>query len=341
MVVVFVTKHGTKIGKHQERITLYIPDPETPDQEISVKSLEEIIIEANASISTQAIKLAAQQGIPILFMAGNIPLAILHPEVAHGSVEVRRQQMMAYYDERGVQFANQVVKAGMLNKQQLLQTLCNRRNLDPKTYGEIQDAIEHIETQIHQLPVKGTKLPMVREKLFGLEGEAAKHYFRGLRAVIGEKWGFEKRNRRPPQDPINSMLSYGYAILYSKLFSAVVIAGLECFAGFLHTDRSGKPSLVLDLIEEFRQPVVDKTILRITGRNMVSPEDFETTQKGCMIMEKAKKILVEELYDELDRKIPTPHGKLSMADILIYQARNAGKFFRRITPKYKPFIMSG
>ena len=272
-------------------------------------------------------------------MAGNTPLAILHPELSHGTVEVRRQQMTAYYDERGVEFANQVVKAGMLNKQHLLRRTKNRRNVDPEKHGQIQEAIEQIETQMRQIPVKGTKLPMVRERLFGLEGDAAKPHFPGLRALLGEKWGFEKRNRRPPQDPINSMLSYGYAILYSKLFSAVIIAGLECFAGFLHTDRSGKPSFVLDLIEEFRQPIVDRTILRITGRNMISPDDFENTGNRCMIADNAKQTLAEEIYKELDRKIPTSHGKLSMADVLIHQARNAGKFFRRAIPRYKPFIM--
>ena len=274
-----------------------------------------------------------------MFIDRGHPIAILHPEIAHGSVEVRRQQMLAYYDDRGMDFANQIVKAGMINKANLLKKTSKRRNLSEKQEQVIQQSIENIQKLIQRLPVKASQVSLGRETLFGLEGEAAKHYFKGFRELLGEKWGFEGRNRRPPKDPVNAMLSYGYAILYSKIFSATLIAGLEPFAGFLHTDKSGKPSLVLDLIEEFRQPIVDKSILKITAKKQLAKEDFEITNKGCLLKDKSKKILADQIYEELDRKIVTPHGKLAFKDVFIFQARNAGKFFRRLTAKYKPFIM--
>ncbi len=339
MTIIFISKHGTKIGKHQQRITLSNYVDGTFQEEIPTTNLEEIIIEANVSISTQAIKLLANQGVPVLFLERNSPVAILHPEIAHGTVEVRRQQLLAYYDKRGVEFANQIVKAGIKNKVILIKKTTKRRNLNQKAIEKINFSIQKIEKLIQKLPVKASQISLAREVLFGIEGEAAKNYFQAFKEILDHEWKFEGRNRRPPKDPINSMLSYGYAILYSKIFSATIIAGLEPFAGFLHTDKSGKPSLALDLIEEFRQAIVDKVILKITGKKLLTPEDFEVTNKGCLLSQKAKKTLAEQIYNELERKILTPNGKLSIKDVFVLQARKAGKFFRRLTTSYHPYII--
>ncbi len=97
--------------------------------------------------------------------------------------------------------------------------------------------------------------------MMGMEGKAGRLYWTGVKEIIKNKIEFFGRETRGAIDPVNSLLNYGYGILYSIVWGTVLNAGLEPFAGFLHVDRSGKPSLVLDLTEEFRQPVVDKVVI--------------------------------------------------------------------------------
>src|SRR5207248_3345274 len=99
------------------------------------------------------------------------------------------------------------------------------------------------------------------ETLRGLEGTAGRLYWDGVKAIVENKAEFAGRIHQGANDPVNSLLNYGYGILYAHVWGAVVNAGLEPFAGYLHVDRPGKPSLVLDMVEEFRQPVVDRTVI--------------------------------------------------------------------------------
>ena len=101
----------------------------------------------------------------------------------------------------------------------------------------------------------------VRPVLLGLEGTGGRLYWQRIQTMLPDEVSFDGRRPPGPADPVNAALNYGYAILYSHVWGATMNAGLEPFAGFMHVDRSGKPSMVLDLVEEFRQPVVDRAIL--------------------------------------------------------------------------------
>lgn len=109
--------------------------------------------------------------------------------------------------------------------------------------------------------VKGDSIGDVRNTLLGIEGVSGRVYWEGVQEIVSRKAEFFGRVHRGATDKVNSMFNYGYGILYSQVWGAVISAGLEPFAGFLHVDRPGKPSLVLDLVEEFRQPVVDRTVI--------------------------------------------------------------------------------
>jgi CRISPR-associated protein Cas1 len=104
------------------------------------------------------------------------------------------------------------------------------------------------------------------DELLGYEGTATREYFRAWRQVIGEDWGFTARMRRPPPDPVNAMLSFGYTMLTQEAVAALEMAGLDASVGFLHRARWGRPCLALDLMEEFRPVVIDAVILRCLSR---------------------------------------------------------------------------
>ena len=121
------------------------------------------------------------------------------------------------------------------------------------------------------------------------EGSATREYFRAWRHMIGETWGFTARERRPPPDPVNAMLSFGYTLLVQEAIAALEIAGLDAAVGFLHRARWGRPCLALDLMEEFRPVVVDAVVLRCLPAGIVRFEEFETSPDlGCRMSARAR-----------------------------------------------------
>lgn len=128
-----------------------------------------------------------------------------------------------------------------------------------------------------------------RAEVMGHEGTATRDYFDGLGRILGPDWGFETRQRRPPPDPVNAMLSFGYTLLTSEAIAACELANLDPYLGMLHTIRRGRPSLALDLIEELRPVVVDATAVRVVRSGQIAPDDFTTTDEGCRLSEPARR----------------------------------------------------
>jgi CRISP-associated protein Cas1 len=127
------------------------------------------------------------------------------------------------------------------------------------------------------------------EEVMGHEGMATREYFCAWRLLLDPSWGFTSRQRRPPPDPVNAMLSFGYTLLLHEAVAALELAGLDPAVGFLHQARWGRPNLALDLIEEFRPLLVDAVVLRCATTGMLQPEDFETTpEQGCRMNAKAR-----------------------------------------------------
>ena len=127
------------------------------------------------------------------------------------------------------------------------------------------------------------------DAVLGHERSATREYFRAWRHVIGETWGFTVRERRPPPDPVNAMLSFGYTLLVQEAIAALEIAGLGAAVGFLHRARWGRPCLALDLMEEFRPVVVDAVVLRCLSTGIVRFEEFETSPGlGCRMGARAR-----------------------------------------------------
>jgi CRISPR-associated protein Cas1 len=338
-MIVFVSNHGTKIGKRGERITVtsYTTDEKN---EYPAMKIAEIVVEANASISTQALKLLARHGVPVLFIGNHRPYGIFHPYVSHGTILTRKEQLIAYHDQRGTKAAISFAKAAIHNKAFLLRSLArNRKDTQPelsqsleKSYGTIMELAGRVENY------KG-HVDMIRNALMGIEGKATDYYFEQLKELIPDEFRFNDRNRRPPQDPVNSLLSYGYSVLNTRVLCYVILAGLDPFGGFLHADRSGKPSLTLDIIEEFRQPIVDRTVLKIITRRMIDPEkDFEKKNGMCFMSQHAKTVLLEALFERFETTIRYQDKNMKFENVIFKQTRQLSAFFMHRISEYTPFI---
>ena len=169
--------------------------------------------------------------------------------------------------------------------------------------------------------------------LLGVEGEAAAIYFRRFNTMIRveaplrDTFSFETRNRRPPRDPVNCLLSFAYAVLVRELTATLHGIGLDPYIGFLHQPRFGRPALSLDLMEEFRPVLADSAVLTAINKGEVGPNDFLVHPTGCALTADGKRAFVRAIERRLDDVATHPvfQTKLSYRRILELQARGLSK----------------
>lgn len=335
-MLIEVNSHGSFIGKKGQCIKITCAGEKLA--EVPVVKLTEIIVSASTTISSDAVKLLAENGVPILFMGAGKPVALLHGFFMHGTVLTRREQITAYADHRGTHLAKAFVDAGMTNKHRLLNYFANsRKRTDPQTAESLEIATQEIKNVQEKLSTINGLITENRYELMGLEAEATRIYYQALRLILPEEIRFQRREKRPPRDPFNAALSLGYTILNSRVLAAVTACGLEPFAGFLHADRSGKPSLVLDLSEEFRQPVVDRTAISMFTQGTLKPKDFQHTGSGLLFSEEAKKKYIEALLKRLEGEEKQGENKTSLENMIFHQAREIARYLLGKSQSYTPY----
>jgi CRISPR-associated protein Cas1 len=160
------------------------------------------------------------------------------------------------------------------------------------------DAITHIQQKARDADSVGA--------LIGLEGAAARLYFEAWKNLIGREWKFTGRNRRPPRDPVNAMLSYGYTVLATEVLRAVSLAGLDPYCGLLHVSGRNRPSLVCDLMEEFRPLIIDTAILRLLAVDAVHPAAFRLEAAGCRMDRQVRRVLVDAIEERMLTRLTHP-----------------------------------
>jgi CRISP-associated protein Cas1 len=173
-----------------------------------------------------------------------------------------------------------------------------------------------------------------RDLILSLEGRAAQRYWDGIKLLVPAELGWSGREGRGASDPFNSALNYGYAVLAAKVEHALVLAGLDPYAGFLHADRPGKASLIFDLIEEFRQAVVDRPLLGLVTRGVTLDQDADGR-----LTEATRKKLAERLTERLQATELYEGKRQPLRHILQCQARHIATFVRGDRPEYTPFIV--
>lgn len=330
---IIVSEFGAFIGKKSER--LMIKQGKDVVQQIPFHDVQSIIITGpGVSISTDVIQECMEHGIQIDFLTfSGKPYAKLTSPYLSGTVITRREQLLAYHEKRGLKLACAFIEGKLRNQHGLLHYFARYRKAeDPATF----EAIAEMESKILEIAgelatIEGNCVDDVREQLLSIEGRAGAVYWEGIRKLLAGKIDFETREHRGASDPFNSLLNYGYGILYSTVWGAVVLAGLEPFAGFIHTDRPGKPSLCLDLVEVFRQRVVDRTVV-----SLVSKGTAIKLQNG-MLTDQTRRKLIDSIQERLESR-ETYHGKQhKLRTIIQLQARQIASFLRGETD-YKPFI---
>jgi CRISPR-associated protein Cas1 len=209
-----------------------------------------------------------------------------------------------------------------------------RQEAAPNVYDELclcaDEVRDHLD-ELHRL--KGSTVDEARGELLSIEGRAAQKYWNALKQVIPERYAWPGRRHRGARDSINAALNYGYGILYGQIERALVLAGLDPYGGFIHADRPGKPSLVFDLIEEFRQVVVDRTVVGMATKGM----KLDLDEKG-LLTEKSRREIAEKVLERLEAAERYERKRHSLRAIIQSQARTIATFVRGDRAAYEPFV---
>lgn len=330
-----VDQFGSHIGKYSKR--LKITQGKAVLSEAPLMHLQTVTINGRGiSISADAIEACCEQGIPIVFLSGNgKPYASLYASGLVGTVLTRREQLLAYQDTRGTHIALAVAHGKIRNQEATLRYLAkNRRESMPHVYDFLNEAALTLRDSHAALDRLSPDTPLadVRASIMGIEGNAARLYWEAISHVIPEEYDWPGRTGRGATDPVNSLLNYGYGILYSRVEQAVLLAGLDPYAGFLHADRAGKPSLVLDLIEEFRQIAVDRLVIGLAARHF----KVEQSENG-RLCDDARTAYAEKVIAHLESTTRYMGKRYPIRFIIQNQARHLAAYLRGKTNSYEPF----
>lgn len=271
------------------------------------------------TISSDLIAALIERGISISFISGRGKSLgqVIAPGLS-GTVQTRRAQLAAYHTPLGVQLAVEFVRGKLRNQKHQLQYSGKYLKMaDAGRFEQLQRKIAALSTVRKRLAdFTADDVDQVRDELMGYEGTGARLYWEGIALVLQGRLPFPGRETRGATDPINSALNYGYGILYSQVTAAIANAGLELFAGFLHTDRPGKPALVLDLVEEFRAPVVDRVVVALVNQGVSLDTD------GAGLTEAARRMVAERMLDRLATPVPYAGKHWKLSAVIQNQARH-------------------
>jgi len=330
---VLISGANSFIGKSGYKIT--IRKEGKIRNEVSADRIKNILIAANGvTISSDAVKLCAEKNIRVNYFDGlGRPYASIIPAMAPINVLVNKQAEVLQSVKAAV-IAKNIIYAKVKNQQSLIKYFSKNKKSNVEEVSSVKKELDNLSLileSIRDLDVK-ISLPQFRAILMGYEGNAAVSYWKLFGEFIPAKYQFEKREHQHAENIVNMMLNYAYGILYTRVLGAVTLLGLNPNISFLHSEQRDKPALVFDLIEIFRAPVADRTVIAILnkGVKVKTEKNFLSDSTKTFL---AKKVL-QRLNAEFIRK-----GKIAnFNEIIIEQVKALISYINDESKSYKPFL---
>ncbi len=333
----YVTSQGSYI--HKEGETIIVEREQQKVLQLPVHTLGGIVCFGNVLCSPFLLGFCAEHDISISFLTeyGSFLASVRGP--VSGNVLLRREQYrIADNSEKSAKIAANIVTGKLMNSRLVM----NRAIRD---HGDKIDiaTIRRASSSIYRL-IEEVALAVNLDEIRGIEGMAASEYFAVFNQLIvdqKEDFVFNERNRRPPLDPVNALLSFIYTLLVHDVRSALETVGLDPTVGFLHRDRPGRPGLALDLMEEFRPVIADRLVLSLINRRQVAPNGFKKAESGAVVMDDStrKTVLVEYQNRKQDEIFhPYIEEKIPLGLLFFVQANLMARFIRGDIDGYPPFF---
>lgn len=338
----FITTQGSYLSKDGECVSIQIDG--RPAGKVPIHTIGGIVCFGNVLCSPFLLGHCAENGVLVSFFTeyGRY-LAAVHGPVS-GNVLLRRAQYRRADDvEACAETARTFVIGKIANCRTVLRRAeRTRRESSPATDStddtRLSKAAEALGACLEQV-----RSPLSLDSVRGVEGQAAALYFGAFDAMIStekDAFRFRGRNRRPPLDPVNCLLSFLYTLLMHDIRSALEGVGLDPAVGFLHRDRPGRPSLALDMMEEFRPSVADRLALTLINRGQVNAKNFSARESGAVVMdETARKTVLTAWQERKQEEVRHPFLDETMTVGLLWhmQARLLARVLRGDSDTYPPF----
>lgn len=297
MATLYVDRQGSALQVAGGQLQISTPDG-LGDKRVPLKFLDRVVLRAETQLSSRALCALADAGVHVLAMAGRGGQQTAQlAGAAHNDARRRWQQVLVLSrPEACAQMARGLVRSKVRRQ---LQTLTTLAGLRPDLRKPLHDGQQRLQGVLHTLQQAGPAdlaLPSVR----GLEGAAAAHYFEAFFAGFAPALGATGRNRRPPRDPVNAVLSLSYTLLYGQATSACLSAGLDPALGALHTLSHGRAALACDLMEPFR-PGVDLWVWQLFRQGVLRAEHFGHDGSGACLLGKAGRSLFYPAWEQQAR----------------------------------------
>lgn len=296
--------------------------------ELEPHHIESIGLHGKSHITSGALRQFFEQGISVFWTDRNgALLGRVIPKYSR-TADLRIKQFRFCEDKvKSLELAHLFIEAKINNAAAIISTIrSNRPGI--QCFGNIISKLNLLKT----LSLSAEN----KEILIGLEGEAAHHYFQAFGMAISDPFEFTKRQRRPPPDPVNALLSFGYVLLTNKISTFLEARSLDPYFGVLHTVRSGRPSLALDILEEFRHPVVDRFVLKVCNRQQFTQKHFSMdTNNGTRLNKVGLRRFFQYWEKYLEDSMAGIEEEPSVNDVIRRQINRLASHFRE-KEKYTP-----
>ena len=322
----YVQEQGARVGKRGLGIVIHKGREKL--NSVGIKDVSQLVLCGSVSVSAQALNWLCQESVPIVHLTMGHWFCGITTGITLRNAFARVSQYRAAEDgDRRLALAKAVVTAKGANQRTML-----RRN-----------ASAAVKTNLTQMAELLAKIPTATstEQLLGLEGNLAACYYADFSKLLtprdfGADWEFSKRNRRPPKDPVNALLSFGYAMLAKECTVALLAEGLDPWWGMYHKPRHGRPALALDLMEEFRPLVADSAVITAINTGMVTAKSFQRSQAACILTDVGRKSFIRAYEARLDQLVTHPifDYRCSWRSIIRLQTRLLAKWLAGSIPQY-------
>jgi CRISPR-associated endonuclease Cas1 len=329
----YIQEQGSILRKSNNRFLVYKDEQILAD--LPAFKIQQIMVLGHCAVTLPALVYCLEKAIPITYLSGTGKYYGRTSAAERGNLELLQTQLFLSQDTEFRQaVSRQIVMGKLQNTRELLRRV-NRYREHPA----LTKARDEINRLLEKMPAAATL-----DSLRGLEGAGAAAYFSSLEEILPPHWGFHGRKRQPPPDPFNSLLSFGYTILFYNLYSLAEMRGLHTAAGFLHDRRSGHPALVSDLMEEWRAPIVDALAIKMALNSELSPvDDFQLPAapgQPCLLGESARKKWLDGLEKKFHTLISHPlfEEQVNLRRAAQIQVERLAWSILKGQPDYEPYL---
>lgn len=348
MTSIYIREQGTRVGRRGER--LQVSRKGRVVEEFPIVHVDQVVLFGNIQLTTQAVAMLLANDVDVVFLSAYGKFRGRLNGLYSKNARLRHNQLIKMADDAlALSVAQAIVDGKIHNQRTILQRQAGRlrslrdratgrqaRPANPRLFRRGLAGMQEMQ--------RGARQAATLDSLRGYEGKAGAYYFEAIRSLLAPEWGFERRAYHPPPDPFNALISFGYSLLLKDVFAAVEIVGLDPYLGFFHAIDYGRPSLALDLMEEWRPIVVDSLALALINRRQLQPDDFRRTGKERRPVELGEdgvRLVITAYEERLESKLyhpaQGPGGQTTLRRAIGLQVRQVAQLLQDKVSQYEPY----